>query len=432
MRPVRQFVPRPQVTWYRWLFLSLLFLATSLNYMDRIIFSVLMPVIRRDIPVSDQEYGYLTGAFQTAYGVGNLLFGKLIDFAGTRVGYALALGWWSLAAALHAFSRRTVDLGVWRATLGLGEAGNFPAAAKAIAEWFPRRDRALAMGVCVASTNVAAMAGPPLFVAMSSLYGWRVTFLVVGLAGLVVAVAWALLYRTPQKHRRISEAELAYLQSDAIPEDAACRLSWSAALRCRQTWGFALAKFFTDPVWWFYIYWLPLYLFDVRRMALREIGWALPLIYLMADLGSIAGGWLSGCLIRMGWRPGKARKSAMAVCVMWMPLAALAVFAPNIPLTVLLISLGTLGHQGWSANLFTSVSDVYPASAVATIIGIGQCLASFGGLLFSSLLPGFLITHFGYVPVFLILGTFHLIGFACLHLLMGDLRPLARAGSDAR
>jgi len=264
----------------------------------------------------------------------------------------------------------------------------------------------------VASTNVAAMIGPPLFVAMAASFGWRSTLFAVGSAGLLVALAWGLLYRTPE-------------ETDAGVQPT---LSWSAALRHRETWGFALAKFFTDPVWWFYMFWLPLYLFDVRHLALNEIGWALPVIYLMADFGSIAGGWLPGRLIRMGWKPGKARKTAMGACVIWMPLAAMAVFAPNIPLTVLLISLGTSGHQGWSANLFTSVSDVFPASGVATVIGIGQCLASVGGLIFSSLLPGFLISHFGYAPVFLILGSFHLIGFACVHWMMGDMKALDGGG----
>lgn len=405
------------MTRYRWLFLSLLFFATSLNYMDRIILSVLMPLIRQEIPISDQEYGYLTAAFQAAYGIGNLLLGKFIDVIGTRVGYALALAFWSIAAACHGFSTRLLDLGIWRAVLGLGEAGNFPAAVKAVAEWFPKRDRTFAMGVCVASTNVAAMAGPPLFIALSAAYGWRATFFFVGAAGVIVAGLWAFLYRVPAKHPSIGDGERAYIESDSASAVAEAPMSWKDALSRRQTWGFAFAKFFTDPVWWFYIFWLPLYLFDVRHMKLTEIGWALPVIYLMADVGSVAGGWLPGKLIRSGVAPARARKIAMALCVVWMPFAALAVYAPNVPLTVMLISLGTMGHQGWSANLFTSVSDNFPASGVASVIGIGQALASVGGLLFSSLLPGYLITHFGYVPVFLMLGSFHWIGFACFHFL---------------
>lgn len=411
------------MTRYRWLFLSLLFLATSLNYMDRIILSVLMPIIRLEIPISDQEYGYLTAAFQAAYGVGNLLLGKGIDVVGSRFGYALALAWWSVAAACHGLSTRLLHLGVWRTLLGLGEAGNFPAAAKAIAEWFPKRDRTFAMGICVASTNVAAMAGPPLFIALATAYGWRTTFALVGAAGIFVALLWAALYRTPRNHPSVDAAEQAYVESDGVGPLSETPISWRDALRRRQTWGFALAKFFTDPVWWFYLFWLPLYLFDVRGMKLTEIGWALPVIYLMADLGSLAGGWLPGRLIRHGYSPQRARRTAMAICVAFMPVAALAVFAPTIPLTVLLISLGTMGHQGWSANLFTSVSDAFPVSAVASVVGIGQAMASVGGLIFSSLLPGFLITHFGYVPVFLMLGTFHWIGFACFYLLMPGRTP---------
>ena len=412
------------MTRYRWLFLALIFFATTLNYFDRVIISVLMPVIREDIAITDQEYGYVTGAFQVAYGLGNLLFGKFIDIAGSRIGYVMALAGWSLATAGHALSRTAFGLGLWRGLLGLGEGGNFPAAAKVIAEWFPRKDRAFAMGVCVAATNVAAMAGPPLLVYMSIAFGWRQTFVISGAAGFVLVLLWGALYRSPRQHKGVSETELAYVESDAETPADAPPIGWKAAIRRRETWGFSIAKFFTDPVWWFYIFWLPLYLHDVRDLELVEIGWALPVIYLMADFGSVAGGWLPGQLMRRGWDPGKARKTAMALCVCWMPLAALAPFAPNVPLTVLLISLGTAGHQGWSANLLTSVSDVYPTRAVATVTGIGQWVASLGGLLFSSVLAGYIITHYGYVPVFLMLGTFHLIGFASIHFLMRDLRPI--------
>lgn len=398
---------------FRWIVLSLLVLATGINYLDRIILSVLMPVIRVDLGISDAQYGYVTGAFQAAYGLGNLGFGRFTDWAGIRIAYALALGWWSAAATLHALSRHAVDLGIWRGLLGLGEGGNFPAAAKSIADWFPRRDRAFAMGICVASTNVAAMAGPPLFVAMNDAFGWRATFAVTGAAGLVLMVLWSVVYLDPPS-------------SPSAPSEACVRWGWGAAVRHRQTWGFAIAKFLTDPVWWFYIFWLPLYLHDVRGLPLQQIGWALPVVYLMADLGAVLGGWFPGFLMRRGWQPGTARKTAMACCVVWLPVAALAVFAPSIPLAVFLFSLGTFGHQGWSANLLTTVSDVYPQAAVATVIGVGQCVASLGGLLFSSVFVGLLISRFGYTPVFLGLGTFHLLGLVCVHLLMGRLEPIDR------
>lgn len=390
--------------------LSLLFLATLLNYMDRIIFAVLMPVIRVDIPISNEEYGYLTAAFQLAYGVGNLIFGALVDAIGVRPGYALALAGWSLSAAAHAFARIPLHLGVCRGFLGLAEAGNFPAATKAIAEWYPKKDRAFAMGITLASTNLAAMIGPPLFVFMAAKWGWRVTFFAIGISGVAVAAAWLAAYKIPT----------------APNSEAAAQLPWRDALRLRQTWGFAIAKFFTDPVWWFYLFWLPLYFHDVRGLDLQQIGWALPVIYLLADAGAIAGGWLPGRLIRAGRTPASARKISMAVAVACMPIAALAPLASDTLLAIGLLSLGTAGHQGWSANLFTSVSDVFPPAAVASIIGIGQALASVGGFLFSSLLPGFVVDHFGYTPIFVLLGTFHLCGFAAVHFLMPGFTPIQK------
>ena len=408
----------------RWRILALLFFATTINYLDRILLGLLLPAIRQETGITDQEYGYVTGAFQLAYTVGFLIAGKYIDRVGTRRGYAVALTWWSVAAGLHALSAGWVSLGGWRALLGLGEAGNFPAAIKGVAEWFPRKDRAFATGIFNAGSNVASMVGPPIMVAINERYGWRSCFLLTAALGAIWLVFWLTMYHTPETHPKVGAAELAYVRSDAAAEASEPTLTWSQVLGFRQTWGFAIAKFLTDPVWWFYLYWVPPYLFDVRGMDLNQIGWMLPVIYLMADFGSVGGGWLSGFLMKRGWPNGKARKAAMGLCAGLMPVAALSVLADGPALAIGLISIATAAHQGWSANLYTTASDVFPKAATASVTGIGGCLGGVGGFLFSAVIPGYVVTHFGYTPMFLMYGTFHLIALLFVHNLLGDMRPL--------
>jgi MFS transporter, ACS family, hexuronate transporter len=413
-----------RMTRVRWWILLLLFFATTINYLDRIVFSVLIPVIRKDLGLTDQGYGYLTGAFQIAYTVGFLVMGKLIDRFGTRIGYAVSIAWWSIAAACHAFARTPLGLGFWRGMLGLGEAGNFPAAVKSVAEWFPKKDRALATGLFNAGTNVASMIGPPVFVFMNFRYGWRASFLITGLLGFVWLILWLVYYRNPELHPAVNKAELEYIRSDADSAKDEAKMGWAEVLRIRQTWGFVLAKFFTDPVWWFYLYWLPPYLFDVRKFNLKEIGWALPVVYIMADFGSVGGGWISGFLIRRGWPHGKARMAALTLSAFCMPVAALAVLAPGSVMTIALVSLATAAHQGWSANLYTTTSDVFPKPAVASVTGIGGCAGGLGGVLFSALLPGFVVPHFGYKPVFLCMGLFHVTALVIVHRFMGGMKKV--------
>ena len=408
----------------RWRILALLFFATTINYLDRILLGFLLPAIRLETHITDQEYGYITGAFQVAYTIGFLIAGKFIDRIGTRVGYAVALAWWSIAAGLHALSAGAVSLGGWRALLGLGEAGNFPAAIKGVAEWFPKKDRAFATGIFNAGSNVASMIGPPMFAAINQVYGWRACFLLTSALGAVWLVFWLTMYHTPEQHPAVGSVELAYIRADAAADANAPKLGWSDVFKYKQTWGYAIAKFLTDPVWWFYLYWVPPYLFDVRGMDLKQIGWMLPVIYLTADFGSVGGGWLSGYLMRKGWPNGKARKTAMGICAGLMPVAALAVLADGPVLAICLISIATAAHQGWSANLYTTASDVFPKAATASITGIGGCLGGLGGVLFSAVIPGYVVTHFGYKPMFLVLGTFHLTALIFVHKLLGDMRPL--------
>ncbi len=387
----------------RWVILGLLFFATTINYLDRIVFSVLIPVIRKDLHLNDLQYGYINGAFQIAYAAGFLFMGKFIDLVGTKTGYLVSILWWSVAAGFHAIAGSGVVLGFWRFMLGLGEAGNFPSAIKSVAEWFPKKDRAFATGVFNAGTNVAATIGPPVIVGMASAYGWRAAFLITAGLGLFWVPCWAYWYRRPEKRE----------------EETAAAVSWRAALGHRSTWGFAAGKFLTDPVWWFYLTWLPPYFYDVRHLNLREIGWALPVIYLAADIGSVGGGWLSGQLIRRGWPVLKARKATMLLAAACMPVAVTAVFVKSPILAIALVSLATSAHQGWSANLFTTPSDVFPANTVASVVGIGASAGGLGGFLFSAIIPGYVITYFGYVPVFVLMGVLHPLALFCLHLLMG-------------
>jgi ACS family hexuronate transporter-like MFS transporter len=407
----------------RWWILALLFFATTINYLDRIVFSVLIPVIRNDLHMNDQVYGYVTGAFQIAYTIGFLGMGKFIDRFGTKIGYAVAAAWWTIAALLCATAQSAVRLGAFRFLLGLGESGNFPACIKSVAEWFPPKDRALATGIFNAGTNVASMVGPPLFAWMATTYGWRGAFYITASLGFVWLILWGIFYRTPDTHPRVNRAELEYIQAGAKPNTEPS-IGWMRALQYRETWGFAVAKFLTDPVWWFYLYWLPPYLYDVRKFNLTEIAWALPVVYLMADIGSVGGGWLSGALIRSGWGVARARKTAMAVFAASMPIAALAALAGNPIVAIALVSLATSSHQGWSANLYTTTSDVFPRSAVASVTGIGGFAGGLGGFLFSAIIPGYVVTHWGYTPVFLTMGCFHLAALFFVHRLMGSLKRI--------
>jgi MFS transporter, ACS family, hexuronate transporter len=417
-------MPETRPTRMRWWILALLFLITTNNYLDRIILGFLAPELQKQLQFNDQEYGYITAAFTLAYAFGFLAFGKFVDRYGTRAGYKVAITLWSIAAALHAFARSAAQLGLWRMLLGLGESGNFPTAIKAVTEWFPKKDRAFANGIFNAGTNVAAMFGPKMFEWLYRSFGWQACFLLTSSTGLICLALWWIWYQTPERHPRVNPAELAYILDDPSERKQA-PMTWTEALVHKQTWGFALAKFFSDPVWWFYLYWLTLYFVNVRGLKLSEVAWALPVVYLMADFGSVAAGWFSGWLIRKGWPTGKARKAAMGVCVFCMPIAATAVVAPNAVSAVLLISLATAGHQGWSANLYTTTSDIFPKNAVATVTSFGGFAGGIGGFLFSSLLAGYIVQNFGYVPIFVIMGGFHLIAFAIVHFTMGKMEPIS-------
>ena len=401
----------------RWWILFLLFLATLINYMDRTIFAVLIPVMRTDLHIDEHGYGWLTGSFLAAYTVGYLAMGRVVDRTGTKKGFGLAAAVWSVAAGLHATAMNTLQLAGFRGLLGFSEAGNFPAAIKAVAEWFPQEERAFATGIFNSGSNLASVVGPPVFVALDHAFGWRTCFLLTASLGLVWLVLWWASYRTPER---------------VEVEEKVVRVSYKDALKHKETWGFALGKFLTDPVWWFYLFWLPLYLHDVRHMDDKSYARALSFIYFMACFGSLGGGWFSGFLMRRGWAKGKARKTAMLICAMAMPVAALGVVVSNLTLAIGLFSIATSAHQGFSANLFTTTSDVFPKSALGSVNGIGGCVGGLGGVIVAAIVPGYLIKLVGYTPLFLIMSSFYLIALFVLHKLMGDLRPIAQAAPDAR
>jgi len=393
----------------RWWILFLLFLATLINYMDRTIFAVLIPVIRTDLHIDERSYSWLTGAFLATYTIGYLIMGRVVDRMGTKKGFATAAGVWSIAAGLHATAASAFQLAGFRGLLGFSEAGNFPAAIKAVAEWFPQEQRAFATGLFNSGSNLASVVGPPVFVALEHAFGWRMCFVLTASLGLVWLLLWAVSYRTP---------------ANVVEEEKVVRVSYREALRHKETWGFVAGKFLTDPVWWFYLFWLPLYLHDVRHMSDTAYANALSFIYFMACFGSLGGGYLSGFLMKRGWEKGKARKTAMLICAIAMPVAALGVVVPNLTLAIGLFSIATSAHQGFSANLYTTTSDVFPKSALGSVNGIGGCMGGLGGVIAVAIVPGYLIKIVGYVPLFLVMSSFYLIALFILHKLMGDLKPM--------
>lgn len=398
---------------YRWWILTLLTLATTLNYLDRIALTFLSIPIWKDLGLNEQSYSRAVFAFQMAYTVGFLIMGKFVDRFGSRIGYATAAMWWAGASMLHGFARSAFQLSAFRALLGLGEAGNFPSAIKAVAEWFPVKDRAFATGIFNAGTNMANVIGPPLFAYVSVRYGWRACFFITSSLGMVFSVVWFISYYTP---KTVDAAGVEAPKEQPMP--------WMEALRHKQTWGFALGKFFSDPVWWFYLFWLPIYFYKVRGWSQEEMKWALPFIYIVADLGSVGGGWLSGYFIKRGWTVARARKTTLLICALCPPIAACGVLVPNAVWAVVLFSLATAAHQGWSANLYTTTSDVFPKRAVASVVGIGGAVGGLSGAVFSALVPGYVVPLFGYTPLFLTIGCFYLVGLYALHKLMGDLKPI--------
>lgn len=406
---------------YRWTICALLFFGTTMNYVDRQVLGLLAPELQSKIGWNEAQYGYIVTAFQGAYALGLLLMGRLIDVIGTRIGYALSIGIWSLSAAAHALARTPLGFGAARFALGIGEAGNFPAGIKTVAEWFPKKERALATGIFNSGTNVGATIGPLLVLWIASRYGWQSAFVSTGLLSFIPIIFWVRSYRRPQEHPRLSAAELEYIQSD--PSEPATQVPWTRLLPHRQTWAFLLGKFMTDPIWWFFLFWLPKFLNAKHGLQLTALGPPLVVIYNAACVGSIGGGWLAARLLKAGWTVNRARKTSMLVCALMIVPIVAAANVHSLWGAVALVSLATAGHQGWSANMFTFASDLFPRRAVASVVGIGGFGGAVGGMLIAAFTGWVLQVTGNYLPMFIIAGSTYLIALCVIHLLTPRMEP---------
>lgn len=413
---------RSSIRGLRWYICALLFFATTINYIDRQVFSILAPDLQKSIGWTEAQYGYIVTAFQAAYALGLLLVGRLMDAIGTRRGFSLIIIVWSIAAMAHSLARSAVAFAIARFALGLGEAGNFPAAIKTTAEWFPRSERAFATGIFNAGSNIGAVIAPILVPWIALNYGWEWAFIITGALGFLWLIFWIGIYQQPESHKRISAAELAHIRSG--PEEPVEPIAWRKLLPHRQTLAFALGKFLTDPVWWFYLYWLPKFLNQTYGLTLDRIGLPLVIIYLAADVGSIGGGWLSSRLLQAGWSVNAGRKTAMLVCALSVVPIVFASQASNLWIAVALVSLAAAAHQGWSANLFTLTSDMFPRRAIGSVVGIGGTAGAIGGMLVATG-AGLVLQFTGsYVWLFAIAGSMYLVALAIIHLLSPGLEPV--------
>ena len=430
---------------FRWTICGLLILAATNNYIDRQVIGILKPTLQQQFGWSEIDYSDIVFAFQFAYAIGYVFAGRLIDRLGTRRGFALALIVWSIAAVAAAgattfgpavavglaaiglsYSASAAGFIAVRFMLGLGESGNFPAAIKAVAEWFPRRERALATGVFNAGTNIGAVVTPMTVPWITTHLGWQWAFILTGLLGFAWLVLWLLVYDHPDRHPRLGASERAHISSD--PPEVVVRVPWARLIWYPQTWAYAAAKFLTDPIWWLYLFWMPDFFSRTYGLSLLELGPPIIIVYLVADVGSVGGGWLSSTLIRRGWTVNASRKTAMLICAIAVIPIVAAARVQSLWAAVALISLATAAHQGWSANVFTLATDLFPRQAVGSVVGLGGMAGAVGGMLIAKV-TGYVLQLTGsYVTVFMIAGAAYLTALAIVHLLSPKLEP-ARLGA---
>ena len=446
--------PTVRVGHFRWTICGLLFFASAINYIDRQVIAILKPTLQQQFGWTDVDYGWIIFAFTTAYAIGFIFVGRLMDKIGTKRGFTLSIILWSVGALLHAWALGVGELTapiltpiingivsvvnvvitgigfapwsialsvsvigfiVARFILGLGESGNFPAAIKTTAEWFPKKERALATGIFNAGTNVGALATPLLVPIIVAYWGWYEAFIITGILGFIWLVFWLIVYRRPEEHPRLSREELAYIQSD--PSDPVVKIPWATLLKYRQTWTFAIGKFLTDPIWWVYLFWLPDFLQKQHGLDLKTFGIPIAVIYIIADVGSVGGGYISSALLKRGVTINRSRKTAMLICALAVVPIVVASMTSSLWLAVLLIGIAAAAHQGWSANLFTLTSDMFPKQAVGSVVGIGGMSGAVGGMFIAPLVGYILQSTGSYLPIFIIAASAYLIALLVIHLL---------------
>jgi ACS family hexuronate transporter-like MFS transporter len=414
-------IARPATSQYRWIICALLFFATVISYVDRGVLGYLEKYLEGIFHFDSVQYSYMTTAFQIAYAIGLVTAGWLTDRLGTRKGFALAIGLWSLAAMTPGAAT-----GVWTFCfamffLGLGEAANFPACNKTVAEWFPKKERALAFGIFNSGANIGNIAVPMVVPALVFAVGWRAAFVVVGALGLVWLCFWLWIYRKPEDHPKVSAQELAFIQSD--PPEKTERVPWARLLPLKETWAFSVAKMLTDPIWWFYLFWLPRFLQETFHTSISTNRTPIVVVYLISIVGSVGGGLLSSAMLGGGRSLNAARKTALLICALMVLPILYAPYSKSLWVVVALVGLAAAGHQGWSANLFTLASDLFPKAAVASVTGIGGMAGAIAGAGFQ-LVAGYVAkSHPNCAPLFIVAGLAYVVALLVIHLLSPKLAP---------
>ena len=410
---------------YRWTVCALLFVVTTINYVDRQVLGILAPTLQRELHWTESQYGDVVSWFSLVYAFGFLAAGRVLDRVGVRRGFAVAIVAWSVAAIAHAFARTAAGFSAARALLGLGESANFPGAIKTVAEWFPKRERALATGIFNAGTNTGAIITPLVVPWIALTWGWQWAFVATGSLGFLWLVVWLALYRSPETHPRVTPAELTHIKSD-VDEPAVFAVPWVRLLGLKQTWAFAAGKLFADPVWWFYLYWLPKFLDTKYGIRLAQLALPLIVVYVIADVGSVGGGWLSSALLQRGWSVNRARKTAMLAMALLIVPTAFAPLAGSLWAAVAIVSVAAAAHQAWSANVYTLASDMFPRAAVGSVVGIGAFAGAMGGVLFQRVTGRILQANGNdYTPIFIVCGLAYVSAWTIIHFLAPRLEPAA-------
>lgn len=418
---------------YRWTICALVFFATTINYLDRQTISFLKSTLSKELAWNDADYANIEIAFKLFYAFGMLVAGRVVDKLGTKMGYAISTTLWSLAGIAHAFVNSVVGFGIVRAFLGLTEAGNFPSAIKTTSEWFPKKERALATGLFNSGTNIGAVITPLTVPFIAANYGWQWAFIITGFLGFVWLVLWYIYYDTPDKSKRLSATEYEYIHSDkdeaaVSPDEPQPKYSWFRLLSFRQTWAFALGKLLTDPIWWFYLFWLPDFLESEYHLTGTQVSLPVALVYTISTIGSVGGGWLPLNFINKGWAVFRARKTSMFIYALFViPIVFAQVLGSmNMWLAVLVIGIAAAAHQAWSANIFTTVSDMFPKKATASVTGIGGTFGALGGIMLSQLVQKNMFVYYrsidqieiAYYIMFAVCSGAYLLAWLVMHFLV--------------